>query len=46
MSGQVKGLLITAVVVYVGVILYHKGMLPMAGGPKKIAAGDEAKLGE
>ncbi len=36
MSAQVKGLAITAVLVYVGVILYHKGMLPMASGPKLV----------
>lgn len=36
MSGQVKGLLITAAVVYLGIVLYHKGMLPLAAGPKLV----------
>jgi|LakMenEpi03Aug12_release.lakeMendotaPanAssembly.Ray.scaffolds.fasta_scaffold3437701_2 hypothetical protein len=37
MNAQVKGLAVTAAVAYVLILAYHKGMLPMAGGPKKLS---------
>lgn len=45
MSAQAKGLLITAAIAYAAIVLYHKGMLPLAGGPKAIKEG-ASKPGE
>ena len=38
MNAQVKGLAVTAAVAYVLILAYHKGMLPMAKGAKKVPA--------
>jgi hypothetical protein len=38
MSAQLKGLLITAAIAYVAILLYHRDFLPGAKGAKEIKA--------